>query len=219
MKKTLILSVLIATFGLSSCDSVVFNKDKATAVVTGYVTDGFTGTRIQNADITLAGRISEQTQTGSNGEFRFSNLPEGEYTIEANAPGYTPNNQTVTLLADDVRNVDLTLYQGESNTAGNGCFQVSNENLNFGLTLNEMQVVVKNLKGIAQTLTMDAASYPWISVSPSLTQSIQPAGIIVWTITVDRAQIQSDVSAALPVNAASNSGNCSGFSLFVSVQK
>lgn len=208
----LMLSLLLTS---SSCFD---DDDQTTGIISGFVTDAFTDERIQGADISLSGKIAEQKQTGSNGEFRFTNLPAGEYDILVTAPNYDPDNRSVTLLAGDERNVDITMSSAGANTVGNDCFSVGNLNLNFGLTLNEMQVAIKNLKGIAQTLTCDIASHPWITLSPSATQTIQPGGTIVWTFKIDRTLLQQSTTAVLSVNTGTNSGGCTGFTLNVDVQ-
>lgn len=213
---------IMATLGilLTSCEGTldIGNQNSEVGVIEGFVTDGFTRSRIQGADVTLMGKVSAQTQTGSNGSFRFSNLPAGEYEIQVNAPDYAPNNQSVTLHEGGYGSIDVTLSQGGTSTVGNNCFSINNQNLNFGTTFNELQISVQNLKGLQQNLTFDTANYPWLTLSPSNSQTIQPGGTSVWTVKLDRSQIQSTVNGTIPVNTASNSGNCNGFTVNISVQ-
>src|SRR5277367_5433735 len=70
--------------------------------LTGAVLDA-SGAAIPNADVTAvndATGVKASVQTGDSGNYRFSNLPVGRYTVSALASGFA---------ADTLKNIDVTL--------------------------------------------------------------------------------------------------------------
>lgn len=60
---------------------------KSSAVISGTVVDAYTGEAIQSASITLE-EIGESTTTDEYGEFLFSEIEIGTYTVSVQADGY-----------------------------------------------------------------------------------------------------------------------------------
>lgn len=62
----------------------------------------FNGTQISGAAVVLtqAGTTPVQAVTGSNGEFLFTPVPEGTYSVAVSKTGYTESSQTVTVHGD-----------------------------------------------------------------------------------------------------------------------
>ena len=82
--KTLILGLSIL------CSTVLLAQNIATANLRGVVHDQ-NGAVIQNANVTArlaAQNLERVTQSNSDGEYVFLNLPPGTYSIEAQAPGF-----------------------------------------------------------------------------------------------------------------------------------
>ena len=77
--------------------------------INGAVTDAVTGEPVAGAQITLV-QLASLDEADEDGMFDFSDLHEGKYTLGCFAPGYqVPENQEVTLSADDIVEVNFTL--------------------------------------------------------------------------------------------------------------
>lgn len=112
------LAVLAILAMLSMCTVSLFAQANS-GDVTGVVTDP-TGAVITNATITALNEetgVKATAQTGSNGAYRFSNLPVGHYTVTATATGFT--TASVKQLKVDLNNVvtlNLKLEVGTTTT-------------------------------------------------------------------------------------------------------
>jgi hypothetical protein len=79
------------------------------SLITGSVTDAVTGQAIAGAGISLIQQASV-IETDADGFFEIEDLHEGKYTLGCFASGYqVPENQEVTLGADDIVEVNFTL--------------------------------------------------------------------------------------------------------------
>src|SRR5580658_4055342 len=77
----------------------------------GAVNDA-SGGRVQSADVSLQASessLERQTKTDSRGEFRFDNLPPGNYTLIVRAPSFAEASSTVAVVVSSVRDVNVTL--------------------------------------------------------------------------------------------------------------
>lgn len=80
--------------GVEAQGPTVSETNIQTTIVTGTVTEARTGTNLQGAKV----RIEETGQwasTGDLGQFRFVNIPEGEYTLSVSFLGYAGQTATV----------------------------------------------------------------------------------------------------------------------------
>ncbi|HLI39654.1 MAG TPA: carboxypeptidase-like regulatory domain-containing protein, partial [Streptosporangiaceae bacterium] len=83
-----------------------------TAALAGVVRQASGGVPLAGASVTLAdasGRIVAQAVTGPDGAYRFTDLPEGDYTVVAS--GFHPVATPLTLRAGQDLDLDLTLGQ------------------------------------------------------------------------------------------------------------
>jgi hypothetical protein len=104
------LACLFLVLGASSA-SAQFN-----AGVEGNVQDA-SGASIPSAKITLvndATNVSVATSTDSAGVFSFASLGPGNYTITAQATGFSPASTAITLNAGETRNVPFKLNIGHA---------------------------------------------------------------------------------------------------------
>ena len=88
---------------LTSCsqdDIVMFGG------VYGVVRDSATGDGIRNAAVTISPGNYTYT-TGSDGQFQFSDLEAGTYTIHCVANGYNANSRQLTIYAGGNSNCDF----------------------------------------------------------------------------------------------------------------
>jgi len=77
----------------------------------GAVVDS-TGGRVQSADIRLQGAessLERQTKSDSRGEFRFTDLMPGAYTVTVRAPGLAEARSTVSVAVSSARDISVTL--------------------------------------------------------------------------------------------------------------
>ncbi len=83
---------------------------QTTASIHGVVSDP-AGARVANAEITLlnTAALVASARTDSRGDYRFSGLPNGEYRVVANAPGFTSLLRRVRIAENKDANLDLQL--------------------------------------------------------------------------------------------------------------
>jgi hypothetical protein len=89
------------------------------ATISGMVEDASHKT-IDGASITLHAKDTEATRTLSSkngGLFEVVNLPPGEYSVDAEAPGFARTTRTVTLEVAQNMGLDLVLSVGEQHTS------------------------------------------------------------------------------------------------------
>lgn len=108
MKKALaIVAVfLLASFLLISCgDDSAFDIYGS---ISGKVTDVSSGEPLIAAQVTLIPGANT-IQTSENGEFSFSGLNEGQYTISVQKDGYQANRKNVTVISGEKTEIIVTL--------------------------------------------------------------------------------------------------------------
>ena len=111
MKATRFLPLLLAVL---LCSSVVA-LGQTTATLSGTVTDEKSAV-IPNATVTarnIERNIARTLQTGSDGNYRFENLPVGPYEVTVEATGFAKYVQTgITLLLNQNAVVDVSMRAG-----------------------------------------------------------------------------------------------------------
>jgi Carboxypeptidase regulatory-like domain len=118
-----------------------FSQTMTTGDIVGTVTDA-SGAVVPKATVTerFVDENSMQTQTtNEKGEYRFSLMKPGDYTIEASATGLKSKIQKINLLVGQVATVNLGLQvQGTSETvevrAETAILQTENANLSTGVS-------------------------------------------------------------------------------------
>ena len=112
MKKATWLLLLSLVFLLGSSAAAI---GQTTGSLAGAVTDE-KGAVIPNATVTLRNtekNTSRTTQTGSEGNYRFDNVPVGPYEVTVEAQGFAKYVQTgITLLLNQNAVVDAALKAG-----------------------------------------------------------------------------------------------------------
>src|SRR5690242_12295988 len=110
------LGILMAALLLVSAPA--FAQSLTTGDISGTVTDP-SGAAIPNANVTLKSLDTGATQaTSSNqsGEYRFTLLKPGRYTVAASETGFQPQELAVNLTVGQVARADLKLQVGTSTT-------------------------------------------------------------------------------------------------------
>jgi len=89
---------------------------QSTAALRGTVTDSLSGQPLVGVSVALVGQPGG-TATDALGQFRLAGLKPGTYALRAGTLGYKPKNQSVTLVAGEVRGVAITLATTNLNLA------------------------------------------------------------------------------------------------------
>lgn len=111
------LAAAVITTALSAPLAVVTLRAQAPAgsgTITGVVTDptGAVVPRVQVTATNTQGGNREIAAAGMVGNFTFNNIPIGNYTIEAMAPGFTAFRQDVTLVGGGTVTIPVRLQVG-----------------------------------------------------------------------------------------------------------
>ncbi len=95
---------------------VVFAQGGGNVAITGFVKDP-SGAVIPNAKVTVTQQgttVERTTVTNANGQFSVPSLPPATYTVAIEGTGFKKSVQTITLLADQVRALDVVLELGNA---------------------------------------------------------------------------------------------------------
>ena len=89
--------LLVTKARLSQTTTLAVASQTAYSTLNGKVTDGLSGAALNNANVSLTGQTARTATTNANGEFSFSVLKSGSYTVQAAASGFLPESQALTL--------------------------------------------------------------------------------------------------------------------------
>lgn len=97
-KKAGLVAILIGMFagGADAQEPAPAEQAAQTSVVTGRVTDARTGANLKGARVTIE-ETGQWTNTDSLGRFRFTNVPNGGYTLTISFLGYAGQSTTVSV--------------------------------------------------------------------------------------------------------------------------
>ena len=136
----------------------------STAALSGTVTDP-SGARVPKATVKLTDSekgISRTSTSGSTGEFSFSLLPTGNFTLEATASGFKTSRQTgLVLNAGDslTENIQLTIGTSEQVTVSESAAQLQTEDANVGTEIATKQVeeLPLNLRNVVGLVMLNSS--------------------------------------------------------------
>jgi hypothetical protein len=152
-----ILVLLLAGFGLALAPA--WGQSTTSGDVTGTITDP-SGAAIPGAKVTLTSRSTGNvisTTTSATGNYRFSLLPPGAYTLNATATGFAPQKTAVQVTIGEVRAANLQLKVGAATqtvevTAQSAPVQIHNGNVSTGFTAQEVQLLPNGGGDLTQTV-------------------------------------------------------------------
>ncbi len=99
--------VIMALLGLFvSCEPETFNK---LGSISGTVIDFHTGEPLDDALITLTPKSKPNIYSGTEGQFEFKEVEEGQYTVAATKTGYEADRTIVNVKAGEIVNASLTM--------------------------------------------------------------------------------------------------------------
>ena len=109
---------LLAVMGLAASVTapIALSQTNTTGDVAGTVADS-SGAIVPGATLTLtslATGAARSTTANSAGEFRFSQLPPGRYTVNVNAVGFEQAKQTIDISAGAVASASFALIVGKT---------------------------------------------------------------------------------------------------------
>ncbi len=143
---TVLTAALFATVTITSAQT-------ATGQITGTVRDS-SGAVLPNAKVTVTNqgtRVTRDTVSTDSGDYTFTLLPVGTYTVSAEQKGFSKAEQSdIRLNVDQVQRVDLTLSVGattETVTVQAPAVAVETETSSIGQVVNERQVTQLPLNG------------------------------------------------------------------------
>jgi uncharacterized protein YfaP (DUF2135 family) len=80
------------------------NPDLTRANITGTVTEEGTNNALSGAKVELGDKT---TTTDANGNYRFTNIPVGDYALKASLEGYYPYYRSVTISSNETLNIQM----------------------------------------------------------------------------------------------------------------
>lgn len=187
----------------------------ANVAPTYSLTGVVTGAWVHNVTITLSGAGAGTTMTDAGGNYSFTNLPSGSYTVTPSLPGYTytPAVPTVTLNANSTQNFAaasaVTAYSvsGSISYAGTKTGPVMIwVYQSCGTCANQSAIA-----GTSVTLTGSSGAY----TGAYTIRGLQPGSYIVAAEIDTRASGQSNATNPAAITAAQNitNANLSGVTL------
>ncbi|HWP82965.1 MAG TPA: SusC/RagA family TonB-linked outer membrane protein [Bacteroidota bacterium] len=204
-------AVLMAAL-VTIASSIVFAQE-FTGEIRGTVKDRASGESLVGANILVVG-TNKGTTTNFEGAFSIKGLPPGQYTIVARFVGYVRSQQTVTVAANAVAEVNFQLDQdvlridevvvtglsGEIPRAelGNSISKISGSQIEKVVTTNIMDALAAKAPGLQTTRgggTPGAGVYVTIRGRHTITGSSQPLyvvdGVIIDNTTWQLGTVQA----------------------------
>ncbi|HIZ85259.1 MAG TPA: carboxypeptidase-like regulatory domain-containing protein [Candidatus Coprenecus stercoravium] len=199
MKKiTILLSAVAAMLFTWSCRD---EEIATTGNIYGIISDAETNAPIAGAQVILSpGNIT--TVTGSDGNYEFQHIEEGQYKLAVSASGYNTNSRLISVIGGERLILDMQMLP-EEEVFG---IEVSTSRLDFETSHDALTFKIKNVStsGSIDWYISDVEN--WLTVSPmegttamGMTSSVK--------VTVDRSRLTSDETTIFTVNAAGGSAS------------
>ena len=198
MKKIFYVFPLLAALLFAGCEVELPNLMGG---IYGIVSDSQTGEPISNAQVMLSPG-NRTTVTGNDGHFEFKDLEPMQYKLQVSANGYNTNSKQITVMPGYQVSGDMTLMATKKESS----VQLSNDNFNFGSTITEQVLTIKNT-GNNGTINWEitGVDVAWLKVSP-LSGTIAEGKEIAVKLVVDHSKLATDeASTTFMVNAAEGS--------------
>ena len=176
---------------LNSC---VKELEVTVGSIQGIVTNASTNEPIKGVNISLS-PTGLSTVTGTDGRYEFKNLQVGQYTVQGVKTGFESNTKNISIVAGNVSSGDMTLTP---ETAG---FKLNVEYLDFGTNFSSLNFKIINISNSLPISWNITESMGWLTATPS-SGNLNAGQEVVVMVTIDRDQIEENVTANLTVDAA-----------------
>lgn len=194
--------ILLSLFGLFatllfvlSCDRDIVNVN---GTITGVVKDYDDGHLIQNCQVSLS-PVGTTSITSSDGQFVFSDLEPGSYTLTFSKSGYTDQNKTVTVTSGQSTDASIALKS-------KGAFALSETNLNFGDLNGSLSFSITNNSD--SQCSYEISNIPaWASFTKK-SGTVSAEGVEAIAVNVDREKL--DYGTFSQVVTIAYKGNAQG---------
>lgn len=176
---------------LNSC---VKELEVTVGSIQGIVTNASNNEPIKGVNISLS-PTGLSTVTGTDGRYEFKNLQVGQYTVQGVKTGFESNTKNISIVAGNVSSGDMTLTP---ETAG---FKLNVEYLDFGTNFSSLNFKIINISNSLPISWNITESMGWLTATPS-SGNLNAGQEVVVMVTIDRDQIEENVTANLTVDAA-----------------
>lgn len=173
----------------------------------GTVVDKNTGSSLQNASVELQ-NIGLKTVTGSDGQFEFSKVEEGKYTLHVTRAGYKDYTSTDIIISGNAdKKVDVQLEPLPPALTIINDSQNEIDSVNFGDQESDVTrsfIIFNNSENVLEWSISHQSS--WIKSFSDTIGKLNPNKSISIRITIDRERLNNGVNSAI-VHITSNNGS------------
>ena len=134
--KQIINLLILTTLFLYSCTE---EERDYTGNIQGIVTESGTTNPISGVQVSVVD-LGTSTTTGSDGQFRFSDLEAKNYQLQFKKTGYVTNTRNVNVVVGETAKCDMQLEKEKEEAE----IEITPSTLNFGTTQTELSVTVTN---------------------------------------------------------------------------
>ena len=189
MKRIINFFIIISLF-LASCTE---EERDYTGNIQGIVTESGTTNPISGVQVSVVD-LGTSTTTGSDGQFRFSELEAKNYQLQFKKTGYITNTRNVNVLVGETTKCDMQL-EPETKEAE---IEITPSTLNFGTVQTELSVTVTNNGNAATEWALDMGNNAWLTASPlSGNIAANKTQSIVFTVNRDKLSETKNVKVTL----------------------
>ena len=187
---------LLTTF-VVSCTT---DEEEMMGNISGIVTDAGAGTTpLLGVRVSIVSS-GKSTNTGTDGQYSFSDIEPGSYTLQFIKQGYITSTRRIEVLAGERVSGDMQL---EAETESSN-IKFNTQALDFGTSQNQLSLVFENKGNVSAQWNINLGANPWLMASASA-GSIAAHKTQTIVFTVDRDRLFEATSAIITVNADGNS--------------
>ena len=189
MKRIINFFIIISLF-LASCTE---EERDYTGNIQGIVTESGTTNPISGVQVSVVD-LGASTTTGSDGQFRFSDLEAQNYQLQFKKTGYITNTRNVNVLVGETAKCDMQLEKEKEEAE----IEITPSTLNFGTAQTELSVTVTNHGNAATEWALDMGNNAWLTASPlSGNIAANKTQSIVFTVNRDKLSETKNVKVTL----------------------
>ena len=176
------------------------------------VVEDLSGGRVVSAAVSVGNSeqsLARETRTDLRGEFRFEDLPPGEYTVRISATGFAEARSRVTVRVSSVRQINVTLQPkgiAEKVVVNAATQSITTEPIDAGSAVHQAIVYQADL----QNLPLAARSFANIAYLAPGTEPVEPSDPTKARITAVSTGGSSGLNNEISVDGGDNSDDYIG---------